>query len=428
MADGDLTEVSDQTRADVRETWGGAALRGLWEQAREALESPKRPDRFSVALPDEPTRAAVSAVYGRELYLGHSRIMLVKLDKVLRADARFGLPLPLVLEILHGRPIASPEAAPARAERSDPALDALTAHGLGAAAWAEPWVRWLHQYGRVAETELEHVTGRAATVLAALALDPATPPAVWVSRAELTAADDPHELDSGSTLSRIVLRAAALAHDIEPPNGERDRRALWERCGVAPDDVAGTVLSWALPLTGDDSWSRSVADRTGLGLPTHLTLRDLSAAPHRLVDSGTVIAVCENARVLEAAARADIRHPLVCLGGHPSPVASSLLARLRADGALLRYHGDFDWTGVAIARSLWSEHEAQLWRMSAADYREAVDHAAHRRLDLPNLVGAPVDTPWDPQLSELMSTASRAVEEETVLPTLLADLRDAALS
>lgn len=423
MADGHLVDLSDQIRADVHEAWGGEALRGLWEQAREALESPKRPDRFSVALPDEPTRAAVSAVYGRELYLGHSRIMLVKLDKVLRADARFGLSLPRVLEILHGRPIASPEPAPARAEESDPARDALAAHGLGAAAWAEPWVRWLHQYGRVAEAEFAHVTGRAAKVLAALTLDPAATPAVWVSRAELAAADDPHELDSGGTLSRIVLRAVALAHDIEPPKGERDRRALWERCGVAPDDVAGTVLSWALPLTGDDSWSRSITARTGMGLPTHLTLRDLAAAPRRLVETGTVIAMCENARVLEAAARADIRHPLVCLGGHPSPVASSLLDRLRSDGARLRYHGDFDWTGVAIARSLWSEHGVDLWRMAAADYREAVDHAAHRRLDLPNLVGAPVDTPWDPHLSELMSTASRAVEEETVLPTLLADLR-----
>ncbi|WP_243789298.1 TIGR02679 family protein [Saccharopolyspora gloriosae] len=423
-----MADVSEQVRADVRTAWGGEPLRGFWERAREALESPKRPDRFSAELPDERTRAAVSEVYGRELYLGHSRIMLAKLDRVLRSDPRFELDLAQVLEILHGRPVASPDADAPEPESSDPALAALSAHGLDRARWARPWARWLHQYGRVSETELAGFTARAAAVLAALALDPATTPVQWVSRSDLAAPDAPHELDDGGTLSRIVLRAAALAHDVEPPGGARERQALWERCGVAVNDVAGTVLSWALPLTGDDSWSRSITGRTELGLPTHLTHRDLVAAPERLVERGVVVAVCENPRVLEAAVRAGIRHPLVCLSGHPSTVALALLRRLHANGARLRYHGDFDWTGVTIARSLWSEHEVGLWRMSAADYREAVDLAARDRSDLPNLVGTPVETPWDPQLAELMSTASRAVEEETVLPALLADLRDAALS
>ncbi|QIZ36568.1 DUF2399 domain-containing protein [Saccharopolyspora sp. ASAGF58] len=40
-----------------------------------------------------------------------------------------------------------------------------------------------------------------------------------------------------------------------------------------------------------------------------------------------------------------------------------------------------------------------------------------------NLVGTPLETPWDPQLAELMATTARAIEEEAVLPTLLTDLR-----
>ncbi|MFR9729507.1 DUF2399 domain-containing protein [Saccharopolyspora sp. MS10] len=411
--------------AEVRETWGGPELRGLWEGAREALESPKRPDRFGVALPDEATRAAVSAVYGRALHLGHSRIMLAKLDRVVREQA--GLDLPRVLEALHGRPVAEPGPTGAETTAADPALAALAAHGLDRAPWAEPWLRWLHQYGRIAEAELPAAAARAAAVLAALDLDPARTPASWVSRADLAAPDAPHELDDGGALSRIVLRAAALAHDVDPPGNARERQALWERCGVVVDAVAGSVLTWALPLTGADAWSRSITERTALALPAQLSHRDLAVAPERLVAPDTAIAVCETPRVLEAAVRAGIRHPLVCLAGPPPPVALELLRRLRADGARLRYHGDFDWPGLALAGSLWSEHGAGPWRMSAADYREALDRAARDRADLPNLVGSPVGSPWDPQLADLMSTAARAVEEETVLPALLADLRDRAL-
>lgn len=421
---------SDEVRADLRAVWGGEQLRDFWAAAREALESPRNPDRFSVALPDEQTRQAVSEVYGRSLYLGHSRIMVSKLDKVLREDTRFGLGLAQVLEILHERPV-EPRESPtaARAEKRDrtteTALAALAEHGLAEREWAQPWVQWLHQYGRVAEEELDVVLRHAAGALSAMVLDPAAgEPESFTSRADLASrVGRAHELDSGTTLSRVVLRAAALAHGIDPPANERDRRALWERCGVALDEVSATVLCWALPLTGDDEWSRMVLRRGELGLPTHLTHRDLAAAPGNLVAPGTVVAVCENPRVLEAAAQEEIRHPVVCVSGQPTTVALSLLSRLRADGAALRYHGDFDWAGVSIARQLWSAHEVGLWRMSAADYREAVNLAAADRLDLPQLVGSPVETPWDPDLAELMSTASRAVEEEIVLPTLLNDLR-----
>ncbi|MEU6128183.1 DUF2399 domain-containing protein [Saccharopolyspora sp. NPDC047091] len=425
-----MAEVSAQVREQVRAEWGGEVLREFWAQAREALESAKRPDRFSVALPDETTRAAVSEIYGRELYLGHSRIMVAKLDQVLRADGRFGLGLAQVLEVLHGEPVdTAGTGAPQRESTAVvQARTALAEHGLGRAPWAEAWVRWLHRYGRVADAELPRIAGRAGAVLSALTLVPGATPASWVSRADLAAPDEPSELDDGGTLSRIVLRAAALAHHVEPPGGERDRRSLWERCGVTLDDVAGTVLSWALPLRGEDAWSRSITGRTELGLPTHLTHRDLAAAPDRLVEPGAVVAVCERPRLVEAAVRADVRHPLVCLAGTPSTVGLALLDRLRADGALLHLHGDFDWPGIAVARSLWAERDIGLWRMSAADYRDAVDRAARERLDLPNLVGSPVDTPWDPQLAELMSTASRAVEEEAVLPQLLDDLRTGTLS
>lgn len=407
---------------DVRAVWGVEALRGLWEQAREALESPKPPATFRLELPDAEAQRLVGEVYGRPMLGQGTRISVSKLDDAVRGS-RFGLGLSEVLEILHERPVVQRESSPPEEQRGiEPLRAALAEHGLADAGWAAPWMQWIHQYGRVAADEMPVIARRAAAVLSVIALDRA--PESWISRGELAAGvGDAHQLDNGTALSRVVIKAAALAHGVESPGNERERRALWERCGVTLDAVSATVLTWALPLVGADDWSRGVRQRSAIGLPTHLTHLDLRTAPARLVEPGTAIAVCENPRVLESAAEERIEHPVVCVSGHPTTVALTLLDRLTADGATLHHHGDFDWAGIGITRSLREHHRARPWRMSAGDYREALDRAASDRTDLPNLVGAPVETPWDPALAELMATAARAVEEEVVLPDLLADLR-----
>ncbi|MGW1678909.1 TIGR02679 family protein [Saccharopolyspora sp. NPDC002376] len=409
---------------DVRAVWGVDALRGLWEQAREALEAPKPAATFRLELPDAEAQRAVGEVYGRPMMGMGTRINVSKLDAAVRQRG-FGLGLEEVLEILHGRPVVQRESS-SRDELQEQTVGTLRAaldeQGLADADWVAPWMQWIHQYGRVAADELPTVARHAAGVLARISLGRA--PEVWTSRGELAArVNAAYQLDNGTTLSRVVLKAAALAHGVESPSNERERRALWERCGVTLDAVSSTVLSWALPLIGPDAWSSIVRQRSELGLPTHLTHLDLRTAPPRLVEPGTAVAVCENPRVLESAAAERIEHPVVCVSGHPSPVALTLLGRLISDGATLHHHGDFDWAGIGITRSLWEHHDVQPWRMSAGDYRQAVDRAAAERTDLPNLVGTPVPTPWDPALAELMSTAARAVEEEVVLPTLLDDLR-----
>lgn len=404
---------------EIRTAWDTESLRGLWAKAREVLEAPEQPPTFRLELPDETTREAVGTLYGRPMWGMGTRISVSKLDSQLREVSGNGLER--VLEILHGRPVTRASSTPAEPQPADPVHSALSEHGIDEKHWSQPWIQWFHQFGRVAGNELDVIAGRAAAVLAEVALDRA--PESWTSRAELaTRHGDPHQLDDGTTLSRVVLRAMALAHEVEPPGNERDRRALWERCGVTLDAVSATVLCWALPLTASEL-SPMLRQRTSLGLPTHLTHLDLRLAPEQLVEAGTAVAVCENPRVLEAAAQERIEHPLVCLSGHPTTVAASLLDRLAASGAALHLHTDMDWTGVRIAGSLWANRGVRPWRMSAADYRESLNLASAERTDLATLVGSPVDTPWDPGLSELMSTAGRAIEEETVLPTLLSDLR-----
>jgi uncharacterized protein (TIGR02679 family) len=97
-----------------------------------------------------------------------------------------------------------------------------------------------------------------------------------------------------------------------------------------------------------------------------------------------------------------------------------LIHGLLASGNPVRYHGDFDWPGVAIAGRIIAAGAAG-WRISASDYEYAVsrldaDYAAA-------LSGIVVRTSWDPALALAMLAHGLAVHEESVLPDLLADLK-----
>jgi uncharacterized protein (TIGR02679 family) len=123
--------------------------------------------------------------------------------------------------------------------------------------------------------------------------------------------------------------------------------------------------------------------------------------------------------VLQAVARAGRQTPLLCLSGNPAIVGTRLLRALVAAGNPVRYHGDFDWPGVAIAGRVIGLG-AVPWRLSAADYRRAVAGLdAHHAV---TLTGNPVPTPWDPALAGAMSRRGLAVHEESMLSDLLADL------
>ncbi len=85
----------------------------------------------------------------------------------------------------------------------------------------------------------------------------------------------------------------------------------------------------------------------------------------------------------------------------------------------MRYHGDFDWPGIAIARRIIGQG-AQPWRLGCADYYEAVERLpAGRHLVLTGRAGA---TPRDSELGPAMRAANVAVHEEAIVDLLLADL------
>jgi uncharacterized protein (TIGR02679 family) len=120
--------------------------------------------------------------------------------------------------------------------------------------------------------------------------------------------------------------------------------------------------------------------------------------------------------VVQAAAERELPGPLVCLLGNPSAAGTLLLDRVLAAGARVRYHGDFDWPGLAIAGRVLARG-ATPWRLSAADYRAALPDG----VGVP-LTGSEVATPWDPSLQLALRESGRGVHEEAVLDSLLADL------
>jgi uncharacterized protein (TIGR02679 family) len=103
-------------------------------------------------------------------------------------------------------------------------------------------------------------------------------------------------------------------------------------------------------------------------------------------------------------------------------VVTTLLRLLAQGGSELRYHGDFDWPGIAIANLMVGSYQCQPWQFRSDDYLAALAGLAPVVAELPALNGAPVGSCWDAQLTTEMARAGRAVHEELLLNDLIADL------
>ena len=84
----------------------------------------------------------------------------------------------------------------------------------------------------------------------------------------------------------------------------------------------------------------------------------------------------------------------------------------------MRYHGDFDWPGLALANACRRDFGAIPWLMGADDYEGG--HASEP------LKGAAVEAEWDPELAPAMRSRGLAVHEEAVLDSVLSRVRDLA--
>ena len=415
------------------------SLHPAWDRIRTRFEKAGLEARGIVVVPmsSREERHALGALLGRVVVRDSARIDLAVLDTRLRQRCDPGGLQAVLTEIFGAPPRDRPAVRAAQDEARERPL-ALAAE-LVQAPWAGEWVAGMRRTGLLARGANASVAERAvrdaAVVLVELTaggpsdeLDgdrlgqgdrgrPADVPRMQ-SRVELAARllGDAHALDRDRLLHRVVLRGLAAASGEELPEGAREFARLWVRFGVVPDLLSRTCLVWNLRTRGTEALSLRLNAAAGVGDPLHITERDLRRTQALTPVPGSRILVCENPAVVEALADRGIPGwGAVCTAGEPNLVVDRVLASLADCGVVLRYHGDFDWAGLAIANRAIERYGVRPLRMNVDDYLAAV------RGDGPKLRGAETEPLWDPELGPAMRRHARAVHEESVL----ADLFDA---
>lgn len=395
-------------------------LAALWDRCWRAMARAGPNDwstvTLRVPLHRDDTRRAVSGILGRPIRPGTAAttVGLGDLDELLRRADR-AWDLRTVVEHQHG-PL--PDRAGDAQEQARAV--AATCDHVRSLVPDEPWVEtWLSDLERGMLTRL-HTRGElqllptAAHVLAELPADGIPLPAL---ASHVTG--DPKALGP-TTLAGLVLRGLARRLDEPAPRSAAERRALWEAAGVVPDDLASQVLVLNLTPTGS-ALAGWLTEAATAGLPFRITLQQLARQPLQHGEVGPVFA-CENPAVLRAAAEqlGARSASLVCTEGRPSMACLRLLDGLVTAGAVVHYHGDFDWPGLRIGASLLAATGGQPWRFGATDYLAAVERLEPRSA----LTGSAATSPWDPDLASAMAEVGRTVYEEDVLDVLLGDLGD----
>jgi uncharacterized protein (TIGR02679 family) len=390
----------------------------LWRAVHDRLSSGRPVTRVRVGPLDGAQRDAVADLLGLDRLPGADfTVSLATLDEVL--GAAVGRSAGDVVTELLG-PLDDRAGRRSRAVAEREALWRwLSGHDV---VVAQPALReWACQVRRVGGvvSELRPVLKSALAVLGRLPAEGRPLPAF--ADAVL---HDPHALDDGTRVSGLVLRALATLYGVSPPASAEERRALWERAGVAADELSTVVLAAGLRLSVPDRGgfgdlaARILRGCADAGQAAALTLAQLKASPE-CSPAPQDVWVVENPSLLALALRrfGAACPPMVCTAGWPNSAGALLLRRLTDAGARLHYHGDLDGEGVRIAAYLIARTGARPWRMSTSDYL-----AALRRDPSGPPVGRVTDAPWEDTLAPAMRERQTAVTEERVADVLLDEL------
>jgi uncharacterized protein (TIGR02679 family) len=428
---------------------GGEPSAWMVRRARDRLET-GRPLTGTVTLaaatPEQ--RRAVERLIGRAARSGASlSVSLAEVDRILRNSGAAPGGLAEAVRRLTG-PLRD-----LTRERADLAAAWSAAFApLDEAAGGQDelarWREWLDATGVVRRLAPEPGQARLLLVQVAAVLRRLPSPGVPVGRLAAECCGDAHALDDGRPVGTLALSAVrALAGLPFAGEGTADsRRTAWAAVGVHLDDLSSLVLCLGLPGDHRTPLGRLLASCREAGQPAVLTLRQLRCHTEPLntgplntgplntgpLNTGPLnlgprpaarVWICENPVVVAAAADelGAAGQPLVCVGGQPSAAGWRLLELLAAGGAEFGYHGDFDWGGVRIARTVYDRVNWRPWRYDRQAY-EAAASAAHPLTPLAGLAGEPAATPWDPELAAAMRHRNVRIEEELTLDALLQDL------
>jgi uncharacterized protein (TIGR02679 family) len=385
--------------------------------------------RVNVGGLDREGRRALGQLLGQHLTRDRIQLDLAELDSVARNRLVISGGLVGACEDVLGRRLVDRALVreQTRQVRDEPiaAMRAAVAEWPKDRHWATEWIADVSRIGLLSRAGAPDTTAEQAVHLVDLLLPvsgAAAEGSRGLARNELAAREcgSAHALDDGTVLAAVVLRGLALAAELPPPATPRQRRELWQAFGVEHDQVSSSVLTLGIRSRADDALGTRLALAAGDFDPVHLTARNVASLSMEDLRAGRVL-VCENPRVLEVAANLHAADTvMVCTMGNPSIAVVDFLRKLAGAGAILDYHGDFDWPGLSIAARVAEATGASPWRMSTDDYLAAVaDARGHLTLE-----GAPGLSPWDPGLAEAMRTTNLAVHEEALLPGLVQEWLD----
>jgi uncharacterized protein (TIGR02679 family) len=226
---------------------------------------------------------------------------------------------------------------------------------------------------------------------------------------------DTHGLDDGRRRGALVVRALSALYGEPVPVTAEGRRLLWERAGVAGDELSSTVLLAGFRPAAAGVVAEVLAASARAGQAAVLTLAQLRTVSN-WPDPPKLVRVFENPALITLALRrfGAACPPLVCISGWPSAAGGLALRLLAAAGARLAYHGDFDGDGLRIAAYVVARMGARPWRMTSSDYLAAAGDGP--------AVGRVTPVPWDDELAGHLVRVGTTVPEERVAAVLLDDL------
>jgi uncharacterized protein (TIGR02679 family) len=273
----------------------------------------------------------------------------------------------------------------------------------------------------------EHQAGELRTLIDALGRARARlplPRPVPLARFALACAGRPHYFDLGDPGhgDKLVLLAADLLQ-VSLPDTPAAERAVLARVGVLADRLSQTVLTLNIDAAGDGPTDRALRLARADRRPIHLTLHDLTAYPPTLRADESWLVV-ENSSVVDEALLRGVAFPVVCTAGALTAVDHVLLGLAQAARIPMRYAGDLDPGGVAVAETVRSRYGGQPCHMDAATLRAAaragplsVGPEGAPILDGPSQTSltAPLAAAWDPQLAAAARNVGRVVFQEHAL-------------
>lgn len=312
-------------------------------------------------------------------------IDLVKLDEAL-SESILKTGLVAVLEAGYGPLITRRQERENEAARWNRWLaDLSRTMPEGATSWMEgiasgvtPSARWVRRAYLDEPAQAAEVVQAVGRALAQLPSDSESHALLAVFAANMTG--DPHFFDANRPGGRLLLHA--LSERFAPPLelDEREVRAfLFDMASLGTDQVSSTVLVAHLACAVVGGGPHPVVAAMGAyGGGWRVTLGEVRRWSQAAGRSGIAFVV-ENPPVFEYLERrletmpAEERPTLICTEGFLSAAAVRLLDLLVAGGTQIRYSGDFDPNGLAIANWVLARYAGACrpWRMNTVAYHAA---------------------------------------------------------